>query len=75
MKRDDIIRWANEAGLPPGYDDALESFAALVAADEREACARFVVETREWRGKGWFSTLCHDTKEAIATAIRARSKT
>ena len=43
MTRDDIIRMAREAGLPSlslidiGY---LEKFAALVAAAEREVCAK-----------------------------------
>ena len=40
MSRDDIIRMAREAGLPAGYDDQLEDFAALVAAAERKACAK-----------------------------------
>lgn len=47
MTRDDIIRMAHEAGIleygyPVGDRVAreLETFAALVAAAEREACAR-----------------------------------
>ena len=43
MDREDIIRMAREAGLDPdlwNYTDAFERFAALVAAAEREACAR-----------------------------------
>lgn len=50
MTRDDIIRMAQESGLPvpvfPGSDidllmlQAFEHFAALVAAAEREACAQ-----------------------------------
>ena len=46
MTRDDINRMAREAGL--GWVDAdaqLERFAALVAAAEREACAK-VCESR-----------------------------
>jgi len=56
MTRDDIIRMAREAGFslkyfgePPkpyihvfGYGEALERFAALVAAAEREACIDLV---------------------------------
>ena len=49
MTRDDIIRLAREAGLTlssfcrwSAYSDDLERFAALVAAAEREACARMV---------------------------------
>jgi hypothetical protein len=43
MTKEDIIRMAREAGLDPdlwNYTDAFERFAALVAAAEREACAR-----------------------------------
>jgi hypothetical protein len=53
MNRDDIIRMAREAGLcdEDGRDsdsivitDYLEHFAALVAAAEREACAKVCEE-------------------------------
>ena len=42
MTRDDVIRMAREAGLWPTSStvDLLERFSALVAAAEREACAR-----------------------------------
>ena len=43
MTKEDIIRMAREAGLDPdlwNYTDAFERFAALVAAVEREACAK-----------------------------------
>ena len=47
MTRDDIIKMAKEAKLPHEYDTGrvvylteLERFAALVAAAEREACAK-----------------------------------
>ena len=43
MDREDIIRMALEAGLDPdlwNYTDAFERFAVLVAAAEREACAK-----------------------------------
>ena len=68
MTRDDIIRMAREAGahekhlvMYMDFDD-LERFAALVAAAERDACAK----------------LCEDygtsnTTKACAQAIRARS--
>lgn len=39
---------------------------------ERDACAQLVSDTKEWRGKNWFSTLCPKTKEAIAASIRSR---
>jgi hypothetical protein len=52
---EDIIKWAREAGLAPicsacdepdvsyayeDWDEELKKFAALVRADEREACAK-----------------------------------
>jgi hypothetical protein len=41
MNREDIIRMAREVGFDDfEQDDMLERFAALVAAAEREACAR-----------------------------------
>ena len=73
MTQDDIIRMAREAGLgdpdvrvgfiffQPGAD-GLERFAALVAAAEREACAK-VCEEPGWNAANW-----------CAKAIRARSK-
>ena len=50
MTRDDIIRMSQASGVlmttPSGVQiwcpDELERFAALVAAHEREACAKFV---------------------------------
>ena len=41
MTRDDIIRMAMEAGLSD-FVIPLEHFAALVAAAEREACAKLI---------------------------------
>jgi hypothetical protein len=44
MNREDVIRMAREAGLSGlmegGLIDYFERFAGLVAADEREACAK-----------------------------------
>ena len=44
MDREDIIRMAREAGLAYGSDEkplgSVTRFAALVAAHEREACAK-----------------------------------
>lgn len=48
MNREDIIRMAHEAGLLPNpevYIEDLERFAALVAAAEREACAKLAEST------------------------------
>ena len=69
MNRDNIIRMAREAGLcdSNGEDDDsvnivdhLERFAGLVAAAEREACAK-VCEEPGWNAANW-----------CAKAIRAR---
>jgi hypothetical protein len=70
MTRDDIIRMAREAGGHISsfhgrfvmYADDLERFAALVAAAEREACAKVCEENAVMIG-----VLC-------AAAIRARSQ-
>ena len=59
MTRDDIIRMAREAGIDAWWDSGnecredlqahLEHFAGLVAAAEREACAKVCdAEGREW---------------------------
>ncbi len=73
MTRDDIIRMAREAGWPGIYSKPLMSitmqeddflrFAALVAAAEREACAK-VCEEPGWNAANW-----------CAKAIRARGNT
>ena len=40
MNRDDILRMAREADLFEGSDDQVVRFATLVAAAEREECAK-----------------------------------
>jgi hypothetical protein len=77
MTRDEIIRMAREAGWPsmaldnlPGTGDMhrLERFAALVAAAEREACAKVCDDIDvEYEGEDVLATWC-------AAAIRARGK-
>ena len=70
----DIIAMAREAGGPQPHDwwhndTDLERFAALVAAAEREACAKF------------FDNVSSDghpemvSSDHVATAIRARGET
>jgi len=70
MTRDDIIRMAREAGISQshaeGMTDFLERFAALVAAAEREACAKVCEEYA-----GPFNS--HRIGECAA-AIRARGQ-
>ena len=67
MTREDIIRMAQEAGFEIDccsleWHDRIERFAALVAAAEREACAKVCEE--HWRHSG--------NAMNCADAIRAR---
>ena len=69
MTRKDIIRMARESGIiqPEIVFTHLERFAALVAAAEREACAKLC----EWKtGLKPVDTAI----ETCAAAIRARSE-
>jgi len=55
MTREDIIRMAREAGLRLGYSFAwehLERFAALVAAQEREKVAAWMIQRGYATGHG-----------------------
>ena len=71
MTRDDIIRMAREAGFVDesfcrwgAYSDDIERFAALVAAAEREACAKVCDDWPNGR----------DDVYSIGVAIRARGE-
>jgi hypothetical protein len=73
MNREDIIRMAREAYMQPypldtyaGHIVNLETFAALVAAAEREACAKVCDSLNED-----FDSL---HVESCAEAIRARGE-
>lgn len=72
MTRDDIIHMARESGwteyslLHAVEVQRLETFAALVAEREREACAK-VAEAYE--------PTCDTCPSGVSTAIRARSET
>lgn len=86
MTKDDIIRMAREAGATPytnrHYPDRpthtfnpeqLERFAALVAAAEREACAKVCHDASvplpgELQSDAQWSALC------LATTIRAKGQ-
>ena len=74
MTRDDIIRMAREAGFADTQGTVhaayqLEQFAILVAAAEREACAK-VCDSYDVA-----EDVCSsDTAEGIAIAIRARGQ-
>ena len=75
MNRDDIIHMARESELltttEKGYQiwmpDNLERFVALVAAAEREACAKVA---EEWLPDDFDQI----AQEAIAAKIRARGQ-
>ena len=77
MTRDDIRRMAQEASSESDYDFpnifSLERFAVLVAAAEREACAKVCEDIPLPQCT---TTLIHlPTIEACAAAIRARGNT
>ena len=77
MTRDQIdVMWnqALQQSVKDGEQFTRYHFAAMVAAAEREACAKVVEDTKEWKGGGWVSTLCQHSKRAIAAAIRARGQ-
>ena len=74
MNRDDIIKLAREAGFRDTTTpvvalgvswEQVQRFAALIAAAEREACAKAVEDyCGAWDDEGY----------ALATAIRARGQ-
>ena len=75
MTREDIIRMAKEAGFNPvsymGANlESFERFAALVAAHEREACAKVCEERQEVFQKYYTKGLA----AMCAEAIRARGE-
>ena len=81
MKKDDVIRMAREAGIPydpwpdSAYNKNIERFAALVAAAEREACAKVCEELRDdWlRGLGRYEFM-GEGADYCADFIRARGQ-
>jgi hypothetical protein len=67
MTRDDIIRMAQDAWvLPDAHIPNVLEFASLVAAAEREACAKVV---EEWLHGEW-----HNQGVVATTMIRARGQ-
>jgi predicted TIM-barrel fold metal-dependent hydrolase len=75
MTRDDIIRLAQEAGIVDwslhgrleSKEEALERFAALVAAAEREKVAAWMIERDYATGHG-------DTIEGLLKALEWQAK-
>ena len=79
MTRDDIIRMAKEAGFKPRHNaprewwmltEDIERFAALVAAAEREACAK----ASEAQIDRWMDDRARYAASECAAAIRQRGK-
>ena len=71
MNRDDIVKWAAEAGImPPDWGAtenqwrSLHAFAELAAAAEREECAKTVLD---WLHGDW-----HNQGVVAAMMIRER---
>ena len=84
MTNEDVIRMAREAGIGVKKDledwhvpvwhlgiDYLARFAALVAAAERESCAKLCDD----KAKETFSGQCQVWGDYFARAIRARGNT
>ncbi len=77
MTRDDIIRMAREAGISVPWDqepirwELLERFAAIVAAAEREECAKVCESVKPF---GPQLALQKATIEDCAAAIRERGE-
>jgi hypothetical protein len=69
MTREDVIRMVDEAKLTcvaEMFESELERFAALVAAAEREACAKVCDEVDKESQSQW--------PKRLATMIRARGQ-
>lgn len=86
-KREEIIRMARECGVDTeldtltcygGFFKVFEQFAALVAAAEREACAKLCEELELKNADGELGTYVagwSDGTDDCAAAIRARGET
>jgi hypothetical protein len=75
MTRDDITRMARQAGFVgfDGENKCLREFAALVAAAEREACAKMCENmTLEWEDQPSIAQAELATMMDCALAIRSR---
>ncbi len=71
MTRDDIICMAKQAGVYSGYEsDLFQRFAALVAAAEREQCAKLCEEMARRH-----DDIRRAALEVVAEWIRARGET
>ena len=79
MKREDIIRMARSddwvADVSLKWDDFFVRFAALVAAAEREACAKVLDEMAEDMVREMEPSTAIAYVRSKAAAIRARGET
>ena len=80
MNREDITRMAREANIKQAIETPhllmvheLERFAALVAAAEREACAKVCDSSIHDTYIGGHTGAIHSARRECAAAIRARS--
>jgi len=73
MTQDEIIEMAIQAGLSKGHAHGmplfLEAFAKLIAAKEREACAKEADEYATYGGSNFY-----DSFKKLAAIIRARGE-
>jgi hypothetical protein len=82
MTRDDIIRMAREADLlhPDNSEEAAFKFAALIAAHEREACAKVCEDEAKrckdigMRTENRIAHISSRSADVCAAAIRARGQ-
>ena len=80
MTRNEIIRMAREAGFLCDEDwvtyglPGFERFAALVAAAEREACAKVCDSSIHDTYIGGYTGAIHSARRECADAIRARGQ-
>jgi hypothetical protein len=51
MKQDEIIEMARASGFMPAHDNRVKHFAKLVAAKERDACAKLCEMREDWMGE------------------------
>jgi len=72
QSNEEIVRMARDSGLwyKVGFPKEIERFAALVAAAEREACARVCEENADDDSEGDWDNACNN----CAYHIRARGE-
>jgi hypothetical protein len=78
MKKEDIIRIVDEARLTcvaEMFESELDRFATLVAASEREACAKVCEVSPSFRSTLDGPSIRETIGKRIAAAIRARGNT